>query len=1007
MKTGIRRVHKHPITAQKVVKFTFDSKKYTAYKGDTLASALISHNIKVVGRSFKYHRPRGILSIGSEEPNALFRVGVGSRIEPNIPATQIEVFDGLVVESQNRWPSLNFDLGSINSFFSRLIPAGFYYKTFMWPSSMWENYEWFIRRAAGLGKAAEDHNDPDRYEHIHYHCDVLIAGGGLSGLISAYILGSSGAKVLIADEKSELGGSLMYEDDIKIDGSKGTSWVKKIEQQLNEMSNVKILKRSCVFGYQDHNFLTIAERCSNHLTEVPKSSIRQRLWKVRSKQVLIAQGMHERPQVISGNDIPGVMLSSAVRGYVNKYGVVPGRSVVICTNNDDAYRTAIALHKSGIKVSGIVDSRNNQTTELLKITKKYNFKVFLGHVIASIHGKNAVKAVEVAPINDDATDIASLPFKIPTDLVAMSGGWTPIVSLFSQSGGKLEWNEKQGYFKPAHHFQNELCIGGSNGTFDVQECIDETIKKTNETLVKLSKRKKSKFTITANYPKFSYVPRNIWHIPNGRISGKGGKAFIDFQNDVPLSDIHLASKEGYRSVEHLKRYTTTGMATDQGKTSNINALANLASILKKPIEEVGTTTFRMPYTPTTLGNIGGRDIKKLFDPIRLTRINDWHDANNAKFEHVGQWMRAWYYPKQNETFQETVNREVFSVRNNAGMLDASTLGKIDIKGPDAAKFLNLIYTNSWSNLKIGKCRYGLMLKDDGMVMDDGVTSRLGPDHFHMTTTTGGAANVLNWLEEWHQTEWPNLKVYFTSVTEAWSVISISGPKARNILKAANCSLDIANENFEFMSFKDGTIDEIPVRIFRISFTGELSFEINTPARYGMHLWKILFKAGKEFGLTPYGTEAMHVLRAERGFIIVGQETDGSVSPYDLGMDWIISKKKNDFIGKRSLERLSMRSNNRKELVGLLSDDPNQVIPEGAHAIETDDLDSPDKNILGHVTSSYYSPNCRRSIAMALLKDGRSRKGSKVSLPLLNGEIVEAKVVNPIFFDPNGVRKNGI
>ena len=1007
MKTGNRRVHKHPITSQKVVIFTFDGKKYSAYKGDTLASALISHNIKVVGRSFKYHRPRGLLSIGSEEPNALFRVGTGSKAEPNIPATQIEVFDGLVVESQNRWPSLKFDLGSINSFFARLIPAGFYYKTFMWPSSMWKKYEWFIRHAAGLGKAAYDHQDPDRYEHLHYHCDVLIAGGGLSGLISAYMLGLSGAKVLLADEKNELGGSLLFEDDIKIDGSKGIVWAKKIEQQLSDMNNVKVLKRSCVFGYHDHNFLTIAERCSDHLTESSKTISRHKLWKVRSKQVIIAQGMHERPLVISGNDIPGVMLSSAVRGYINKYGVIPGKSVLVCTNNDDAYRTAITLYKAGVKILGIVDSRNEQSSDILKIIKKYDFKVFLGYVVSSIYGKNNVKSVEVAPISKDAKDISALPFKISTDLVAMSGGWTPIVSLFSQSGGKLEWVEKEGFFKPANHNQSNLSIGGSNGNFDFQECIDDTIKKTNEILVRINKRKNTKFTMTASYPKFSYTPRNIWSVPNGRIVGKGGKAFIDFQNDVTVSDIHLASREGYQSVEHLKRYTTTGMATDQGKTSNINALANLANILQKPIEEVGTTTFRMPYTPTTLGNIGGRDIKNLFDPIRLTRINEWHNDNNAKFEHVGQWMRAWYYPKNNETFDETIAREVYSARNSAGILDASTLGKIDIKGVDAAKFLDLIYTNSWSNLKIGKCRYGLMLKDDGMVMDDGVTSRLGTDHFHMTTTTGGAANVLNWLEEWHQTEWPHLKVYFTSVTESWSVISVSGPKSRAILDASNCSIDLTNENFEFMSFKEGMIENIPVRVFRISFTGELSFEINTPARYGLQLWKKLIEAGKGFDLTPYGTEAMHVLRAERGFVIVGQETDGSVSPYDLGMGWIVSKKKHDFIGKRSLERESMSASNRKELVGLLTDDPKKVIPEGAHAIEKGAENLPEKNILGHVTSSYYSPNCRRSIAMALLKDGRSRKGSNVSIPLLNGELVEAKVVNPIFFDPNGVRKNGI
>ena len=1007
MKTNPNRIPNHPITSHKKINFTFDGKKYSAFVGDTLASALLSNNIRVVGRSFKYHRPRGILGIGVEEPNALMRIGTGSRVEPNIPATQIEVFDGLVVESQNRWPSLRYDFGAINSFFSRLIPAGFYYKTFMWPSSMWEKYEWFIRRAAGLGKAADEHEDPDRYEHIHFHCDVLIAGGGLSGLISAFILGSAGARVLIADEKPELGGNLLYEDDIKIDNSKSTSWVKKIETQLREMKNIKILKRSTVFGYHDHNYITISERCTDHLSEKDENSTRHRLWKVRAKEVLIAQGMHERPQVISGNDIPGVMLSSAVRGYVNKFGVIPGRNAIITTNNDDAYRTAIALKNAGIKVIAIIDSREKLSGELSKIIKKHEFKIFLNHVVSTIHGKYSVKSVEVAPITEDGNDLAAQPLKIYTDLVVMSGGWTPIVNLFSQSGGKLEWDESNSFFKPSQYLQSCLCIGGSNGNFDMQECIDKTISQSNLILRRIGKKKKSKIAFKASYLNVDYKSRNIWHIPNGRISGKGGKAFIDFQNDVTASDIHLASKEGYVSVEHLKRYTTTGMATDQGKTSNINALAILANILNKPIEEVGTTTFRMPYTPITLGNIGGRDIKNLFDPVRVTRINDWHVKNNAKFEHVGQWMRAWYYPIKNESFQNTIDREVFNARNKAGILDASTLGKIDIRGPDAGKFLDLIYTNNWSNLKVGKCRYGLMLKDDGMVMDDGVTSRFSDDHFHMTTTTGGAANVMNWLEEWHQTEWPKLKVFFTSVTEAWSVISISGPKARDVLRAAHCSIDLSNEAFEFMSFKEGEINGIPVRVFRISFTGELSFEINTPSRYGIELWEALIKNGNQFGLTPYGTEAMHVLRAERGFIIVGQETDGTVSPIDLGMDWIISKKKKDFIGKRSLERASMKQNDRKELVGLLSDDPNTVIPEGAHAIDEKDLELEEKNILGHVTSSYFSSNCKRSIAMALIKNGRARKGNKLVIPLLNGDKIKAKIVNPVFFDPNGVRKNGI
>ncbi len=1005
MNIGSNRVSNFDTTKKKIISFTFDGLNLFGVEGESLTSALIANNIKLVGRSFKYHRPRGILAFGSEEPNALFRIGQGSTAEPNIPGTQIEIYEGLVVESQNRWPSLKFDLGFINSFFSKLIPAGFYYKTFMWPATMWKNYEWFIRRAAGLGKAAEDHNDPDRYEHFHHHTDILISGGGLAGLISALVLGKSGLRILIVDENSHLGGQLLSEDDTKLDRLKCRDWAKKIEKQLFEMSNITILKRSTVFGYHDHNFITVVERCTDNFP-TPKTNIpRQKLWKIRAKQVLLAVGSHERPLVISGNDKPGVMLSNAVRGYLNKFGVLAGKKVIIATNNDDAYRTAISLHKAGVQVSAIVDLRKESNSEIIKSVKKIGLKVFFSHSVTSIYGRNSVKYVEVAPITSDGLDVSSMPFKIYVDLVAMSGGWSPSVNLFSQSGGKLTWDEELGCFKPHVHFQKEKSIGACNGTFKIEEIIQESIKTSNEILTSFGKRKNNEVNIKVSTIKTNNTIRNLWLIPNGKNIKFGNKAFVDFQNDVTSDDIKLDAREGFRSVEHLKRYTTTGMATDQGKTSNINALGILSHILEKPIPEVGTTTFRMPFTPVSFGVIGGRNIKALFDPVRHTRIQNWHRENGAKFEHVGQWMRAWYYPRKKESMEDAVRREVLSARTTAGILDASTLGKIDIQGPDSTEFLNKIYTNNWSNLEIGKCRYGLMLKDDGMVMDDGVTSKLSNDHYHMTTTTGGAANVLNWLEEWLQTEWPNLKVYLTSVTEQWSVISISGPKSREILEASNCSIDLSNNNFPFMSFKEGSLSDFPVRIFRISFTGELSFEINTPARYGLQLWQTLIEKGQSFGLTPYGTEAMHVLRAERGFIIVGQETDGSVSPFDLGMGWIVSKSKHDFIGKRSLERSSMVQENRKQLVGLLSEDPKEIIPEGAHATPNPKQNNID--ILGHVTSSYYSPNCRRSIAMALIKGGRKLIGEDLWLPLLNGKVIKAKVVEPIFFDPNGVRKDGI
>jgi len=987
------------------VLFSFDNKKLEGYEGESLASALIANGIKLVGRSFKYHRPRGIIALGSEEPNALVRVNTGDRVEPNIQATQIQIYDGLKVESQNRWPSLKYDFGSIISFFSKSLPAGFYYKTFMWPSSMWKTYEYFIRRIAGLGQAAEIHDDPDKYEHIHSHVDILIVGGGATGIVSGILTANSGLKMIIADENSYLGGSLLTESDIKINSSTSSEWAVKTEKSLEKMENVTILKNSNVFGYHDHNYITIAEKCLNYSFQNSSTKPKQRLWKVRAKKVILAQGLFERPLTISGNDLPGVMLSASVRGYINKYGVLPGKEVVICTNNDDAYRTAIDLNRVGANVKYIVDLRKETSGEILKAIKKIGITVLFEHTITFISGFREVNYVDISSLSPDGKTILNKVKKVKVDLVALSGGWTPSVNLFSQSGGKLIWDNNFSCFKPLTHVQNEITIGGCNGTFDFKNSILETIEKTNLLLKEFKIKKSVNITLNIKTPKLSQTVRSIWNIPSGNKNIARDKAFIDFQNDVVSSDIILASNEGYNSVEHLKRYTTLGMGTDQGKTSNINGIGILSEKLAKKIPEIGTTTFRMPYTPVTFGVIGGKDIKNLFDPIRLTRINPWHKKNKSKFEHVGQWMRAWYYPRKNETMQNSVNREVLNTRNNAGIIDASTLGKIDIKGPDARKFLNMVYTNNWSLIKEGHCKYGIMLKEDGMVMDDGVTSCINDNHFHMTTTTGGASTVMSWLEEWLQTEWPHFKVFLTSVTENWSVISISGPKARAIINDLGCDINLSNENFPFMTFKDGKIDKIPVRIFRISFTGELSYEINTHARYGLQLWEKILKVGQKHQLMPYGTEAMHVLRAEKGFIIVGQETDGSVNPYDLGMDWIISKKKNDFIGKRSLER-DLLSKDRKQLVGILTLDPTKVIPEGAHAIEDPNYKLPAK-MLGHVTSSYYSPNCNRSIALALLKNGHSRIGETIFFPLLNRELVSAKIVKPVFFDPKGDRLNGI
>ena len=994
------------IDSQTPISFTFDGRKYQGCKGDTLASALLANNVHLTGRSFKYHRPRGIMGAGAEEPNALVGVGTDGRIEPNLKATQVELYDGLVAVSQNRFPSLKLDVGEINSVLSRFFPAGFYYKTFMWPASFWMMYEHIIRHAAGLGKAGDDHKDPDRYEKRHAHFEIVIIGGGLSGLMAGLQAAKSGQRVLIAEDQPQWGGWLRACEDIFIDGMSGQAWAEQAVSRLQAMENVTLLTRTTCFGYGDHNFMTLAERVSDHLAEKPAHLPRQRLWKIRARQVILATGAIERPLVFAGNDLPGVMLASAAQTYLCQYGVLAGTRGILMTNNDAAWHNTFALHRAGCLVKVIVDTRRNPSPAVIKQATELGIQTRLGSGIIAAHGRLHIARVEVAPLNETGDALTGEPEHFDCDLVMMSGGLNPVVHLHSQARGKLKWDERSHCFCPSTTHEAEQSVGSCNGSFDAAIGAKEAIAAAHKAIKANSGEAEEIALPEITAPKIKWTPMPVWQIPTGQPAGQGGKAFVDFQNDVTANDIQLAVREGYHSVEHVKRYTTTGMATDQGKTSNINALAILARERASDIPSVGTTTFRMPYTPTSIGMIAGRDIGGLFDPVRTTPMDKWHRAAGAKFEHVGQWMRAWYYPKDGETMQEAVTREVEAARQYAGLLDASTLGKIDIRGRDAAEFLNRIYTNSWLKLGIGKCRYGLMCKDDGMVMDDGVTTRLAEDHFHMTTTTGGAAGVLEWLEEWLQTEWPDLQVYLTSVTEQWAVATLSGPAARDILKAAGTDIHLGDEDFSFMSMRKGHISGLPARIYRISFTGELSYEINVPARYGMALWTSLMRAGRDFGITPYGTEAMHVLRAEKGFIIVGQETDGTVTPYDLGMNWIVSDKKPDFIGKRALARQSMGLGDRKQLVGLRTKDPKQVIPEGAHAV-LDPNQPPPVDMLGHVTSSYFSPTLGHSIAMALLRGGHARKGQTVYFPMLDDSApIEATITDTNFYDPKGERLNG-
>ena len=980
------------------ISFKFNGKNLFGYKGDTLASALLANGVHLVGRSFKYHRPRGFLGSGSEEPNAIVQLHKDkAKTEPNIRATQIEIFEGLEAKSQNCWPNVNFDISEINNFFSPILPAGFYYKTFMWPAKLWEKYEYFIRKSAGLG-ISPTKRDPDLYDHKYYHCEVLIIGSGPAGLTAAMIAAKSGKKVLLVDEKPEHGGSLVGSDNevTSIDNETPKKWILKTYSKLLKNKNIKVLNRTSVAAYHNYNYLIMMENLTDHLNENEKQNkIRQRLWKVRAKKVILATGSIERPMIFDCNDRPGIMLSSAVRKYLNYYGVKCGNNVVIFSNNDDAYETALSLHKKGVIIKAIIDIRSESQGELVKKCIDLGIKIMWKHTVVKAEGHKKINATTVMKLSNDNSVIGD-KIKISCDLLCISGGYTPAVHLFTQSGGKLSFDEKKFYFYPKNTSLDQLSIGACAGIFNLKKIIHDTYIKVNEFLKTSIKNE----TVVSDYKSGGF--ENIWLLPSDKISGKT-KSFVDFQNDSTANDIKLALREGFRSIEHVKRYTTTGMATDQGKIANMHALGIISDITKTKMGELGTTTFRPPFTPLTFGALVGRNVKQFFDITRETPMHIWHESNGAKFEDVGQWKRAWYYPINNENMYKAVQRESKAAREHAGILDASTLGKIDIQGVDASEFLNRIYTNAWSKLGIGKCRYGLMLNEDGMVYDDGVTTRLGENHYIMTTTTGGAATVLGKLEDYLQTEWPELKVFLTSVTDHFATVSVCGPNSRKILEKIVKNINFADQDFPHMSYKEGIIDNIKCRVMRISFTGELSYEINIQANYGKAVWEKCMQVGKEYNITPYGTEAMHLLRAEKGFVIVGQETDGTVTPGDLQMDWIVNKKKYDFIGKRSLYRSDTMKEGRKQLVGLLTKNPNEVLEEGAQIV-ADLKKNPPMQMLGHVTSSYFSPNLKKSIALALIKNGKNLKGKKLYIPMKK-KVIEVTVADTIFLDKEGKRLN--
>jgi len=988
------------IDRSKPIHFRFNGKQYGGFAGDTLASALLANGVSIVSRSFKLHRPRGIVGCGAEEPNAILQIGTGSTTIPNQRATQVELYEGLEARSTKGWPSVNFDIAAINDLLSPVLAAGFYYKTFMRPKALWKYYERFIRHSAGIGKSPRE-PDPDNYEHRNAHCDVLVAGGGPAGIMAALVAARSGARVIIADEQNEFGGSLLSSTQ-SLDGKPATEWLEASLATLSAFENVTLLSRSTVFGYYDHNFVAIAERCTDHIGEHNHDQVRQRLWRVRASQVVLAQGAFERPLVFCNNDRPGVMLASALSSYVNRYAVVPGKRVIVFTNNDSAYQTAIDLSQRGAAVAAIVDSRAGGAADLGEAAEAVGIPVFRGHIVTDVVGKRRVRGVRIAKWTGVASESVSNSIKIDCDLVAMSGGWSPAVHLHSQSGGRNVWDDSLHCFVPGDAAQACISAGAGNGKWALRDCLQDGADAGRHASGQCGYK-----VADAKLPGTEHASANalepLWRVPAAKDPDACPKQFLDFQNDTSVADVRLAVREGYRNVEHVKRYTALGFGTDQGKLGNINGMAVLAECLGTSIPDVGTTTFRPAYTPVTFGVCAGEGVGDLFDPVRKTAVHEWHEAAQAPFEVVGQWLRPWYFPQGTEDLHAAVARECLATRNSLGIMDASTLGKIDVQGPDAVEFLERIYTHNVGKMKIGRCAYGIMLGEDGMVKDDGVMARIGERQFYLTTTTGGAALVLSWLESWLQTEWPEFDVYLTSVTDHFSTIAVVGPNSRRVLQKLGCSINIDKDSFPFMSVQSAELAGVPVQLFRISFSGELAFEVNVDSSYALHMWQLLMEAGEEFEITPYGTETMHVLRAEKGFVILGQDTDGSVNPVDLGMNWLLSRDK-DFLGKRSLMRPDAKRDDRKQLVGLLSVDGNSVLAEGAQLIESSETTTPVR-MHGHVTSSYASACLGHPIALAILQSGRARKGDELLAVASDGSRVPVKVVSPVFYDPKGERQN--
>jgi sarcosine oxidase subunit alpha len=975
----------------RTVRFTFNGRPLEGFAGDTLASALLANGIRVVGRSFKLHRPRGIFSAGIEEPNALLRVQIGASAVPMVRATLQPLVEGMTVTSENCFPSVTFDVRRVIDFTYGLWPAGFYNKTFKWPA--WHAYEGFVRRTAGIGTLPSGAN-PAQYFHHNLHCDVLVVGGGIVGLAVALAASRAGVRVVLAERDRELGGYVLGERGF-IEGLATRPWLAANIDELMRAPNVRIMRGTLVSGYYDHNVVTAVE-------DVPAAAGNaggvERFWRIRAKEIVLATGAIEQPLVFAHNDRPGIMLAGAVRTYLHRFGVAVGREVVIATNNDDAYQSAFDLHDAGVRVAAIVDARVDAASFVMDGVTRRGLTVHRDAMVSDTRGSPAISGVKLSFGIDRGRTEGRTRAWIDCDALGMSSGWNPTVHLYSQAGGKVRYDDALACLVPQGCHQRVHIAGAANGEFDIATPIE------SGTVVGTEAARASTAGVRSTTPVVTAHRRQTFRIQPLRRTpdGPAFRQWVDFQHDVTAGDIQLAVRENYVSVEHLKRYTTTGMSVDQGKTSNLNALALLSEFSGRPMTEIGTTTFRPQFMPISLGAVAGERHGELYAPVRQLPAHPWHVRNGAQMEDYGGWRRPACYLRNGESRDHAVRREIETVRKRVGLFDGSPLGKIEIRGADAAQFLHRIYINNVISLQPGRVRYGLMLNENGIVIDDGVFARIAPDHFLVSTTAANAERIATWLDEWHQCEWPQLEVVIVPVTTQWAVLTLAGSSAREILQSMSSDIDFSASAFPHMSLRVGHVAGRSARVQRVSFTGELSYEVSVAATQADALWAELVRAGESFGMSPVGVEAWLVLRLEKGFLHVGGDTDGTTNPLDLGFRNMIEKKSGDFVGRRSLSRANDQRPQRRQLVGLEPLVGSDTLLAGAHIVTRS---GETRRSEGFITSAAESPTLGRCVALAQLEGGNARTGETVTV-FDAGKCIQARVVSSAFYDPNGERMNG-